>query len=205
MRRDSDPFTVASSDGAAVRVDEMQYRVGDGPCMETLRTGQVVEVRDQAADTRWGPYSNRAAEQGVRSSLSLPLFVTDSTAGALNIYNFGKTNAFNGRRRQYAEIFAAQASRALTLMLRQAEQIAVSEQLEQALTSRTVIDQAIGVLMGQQRCTADEAFSLLRRHSQNTNRKLRDVAADVVSRVGGDPGAPPRGFQRATRRSATAN
>ena len=195
VRRDSAPFSVAISDERAARLDETQYDIDDGPCLAALRTGAAVEVEDQRSDRRWGPYAARAAEQGVRSSLSIPLLVDGATVGALNIYNFAKPYAFDRRQRQYAEIFAAQACTALTLVMRQAQQLQVSEQLEQALTSRTVIDQAIGVLMGQQRCTAEEAFALLRKHSQNTNRKLRDVAADVITRVSGQPPGESRGFQ----------
>jgi AmiR/NasT family two-component response regulator len=79
------------------------------------------------------------------------------------------------------------------LVLRAAGQADQRAQLEQALTSRTEIDQALGILMGQQRCTADEAFALLRQHSQNNNRKLRDVAADLITRVTGHaPVSGPR-------------
>jgi AmiR/NasT family two-component response regulator len=59
-----------------------------------------------------------------------------------------------------------------------------------------VIDQALGILMAQQRCSADEAFALLRTHSQNNNRKLRDVAADLITRVTGQPPVLGRGFER---------
>ena len=68
--------------------------------------------------------------------------------------------------------------------------------MEKALSSRTVIDQAIGILMGEQRCDAGTAFELLRTHSQNNNRKLRDVAIDLVTRVSGRPPVSGNGFQR---------
>lgn len=68
-------------------------------------------------------------------------------------------------------------------------------QLEHALRSRSVIDQAIGVLMAQEKCTAEAAFDLLRRHSQNSNRKLRDVAADVITRLTGHPPSEPPQFR----------
>jgi len=89
-----------------------------------------------------------------------------------------------------------QATTALVLVLRNADQAQQSVQLEQALSSRTVIDQAIGILMAQQQGTAEEAFALLRAHSQNTNRKLRDVAADLITRVSGRAPAPGRRFDR---------
>jgi AmiR/NasT family two-component response regulator len=80
--------------------------------------------------------------------------------------------------------------------MRFAKQAEVSEQLEQALSSRTVIDQAIGVIMGQQRCDAETAFALLRTHSQNNNLKLRDVAGDLITRLTGQAPTERRGFTR---------
>lgn len=74
----------------------------------------------------------------------------------------------------------------LVISLRDRDQ-ELAEQLQQALSSRSIIDQAIGVLMAQERCDAREAFELLRQHSQNNNRKLRDVAADVITRLTGHP------------------
>jgi GAF domain-containing protein len=146
------------------------------------------------AEVRWPSYVVRAIEVGVRSSLSLPLQVGDEVIGALNLYS-RQPEAFDERLRQNLGIFVTQAAAALTMVLRQARQDQVSAQLEQALASRTTIDQAIGVLMAQQRCTADEAFALLRAHSQRNNRKIRDIAADIVERVAGAPptdGAPFR-------------
>lgn len=197
VRRENQPYTVASSDERAVVVDETQYEEAQGPCLQALRTGEVVEVTDQATDERWGGYAAAAAAHGVRCSLSLPLVVEGMTTGALNLYGYVAADAFNGRERQHAEVFAAQASTALTLLLRQAQQAEVSAQLEQALASRSVIDQALGVLMGQQRCSADEAFALLRARSQNSNRKLRDVAGELISGLTGQPPADPPPFNRA--------
>lgn len=195
VRRDDQPFTAASSDALASRVDKAQYEVGDGPCLETLRTGVVVEVEDQSADERWGSYASRAVEHGVRSSLSLPLLVQGEPVGALNIYSGQRAGAFDGTQRKRAEIFAAQASTALTLMIRQVAQTEVCRQLEEALTSRTVIDQALGILMGQEQCSSEAAFALLRRQSQHTNRKLRDVAVELVTRVTGQAPSNAPSFQ----------
>lgn len=202
MGHDHAPFTVAATDAVANRVDETQYAVGEGPCIETMRTGLLTEVEDQRSDERWGGYAKRAVEHGVRSSLSLPLLVHGEPVGAVNIYSLSRARAFDGPQREHAETFGVHASTALTLMIRHLAREESFQQLEQALTSRTVIDHAIGVLMGQQRCNADEAFALLRRHSQNTNRKLRDVASELVIRVTGQPPAEPRSFQRLTDESS---
>jgi GAF domain-containing protein len=182
VRRDGEPLTVASSDERAEQVDEAQYGADSGPCLESLRSGAIMDVPDLRAETRWPEYCTHALQHGVRSSLSFPLAVDGSTVGAMNLYGF-VTHGFTASVRRQAETFAAQAAAGLTLVLRNATQAEESEQLEQALASRTVIDQALGILMAQRHCAADEAFALLRAQSQNNNRKLRDVAADLITQV----------------------
>ena len=94
-------------------------------------------------------------------------------------------------------LFAAQASGALQLNLHRAADQQLLDQLDQALTSRTIIDQALGILIGQQHCTADHAFTLLRMRSQSSQQKLRDVAADLITRASGGPPQPGKPFDRA--------
>jgi GAF domain-containing protein len=192
---------VVSSDPRADQVDEVQYQHDEGPCLTSLDTGEVVHVEDLVDDDRWGEYRTRALAHGVRSSLSLPLDTGGNVIGALNIYA-GTTSAFGGADRRYAEQFAAEASRALALAVRLAERTEMSAQLEEALASRAVIDQALGIVMGERRCTADEAFELLRTISQNTNVKLQDVAAGMVAAVSGRSAPSAARFSRgSTRRS----
>jgi len=83
----------------------------------------------------------------------------------------------------------------LTVSLRQVRHARVQHQLANALVSSSVIDQAIGILMGQERCTATAAFDILRKASQHRNRKLRDIAAELVTAVSGAPPQPRPGFQ----------
>jgi GAF domain-containing protein len=186
LRRDRGATTVASSDSRASQVDEIQYGHDEGPCLRALATGQVVVVDDLADDDRWGGYRVPALGHGVRSSLSLPLRADSVVIGALNIYAtapraFGPAEQLVGRR------FAEEASRALELAVRLAERSEMSVHLQAALASRAVIDQALGIVMGQNRCTADEAFELLRSISQNRNVKLRDIATDIVTSISGQP------------------
>ena len=188
LRRDHSAMTVASSDTRASQVDEIQYGHDEGPCLHSVRTGQVVVVDDLAADGRWGAYRMPALGHGVRSSLSLPLRTNGDVIGALNIYA-GTPHAFGPQEQRAACRFADEASRALALAVRIADRTEMSDHLQTALVSRAVIDQALGIIMGQNRCTADEAFDVLRRTSQNRNIKLRDIAADMVTAVSGRPPA----------------
>jgi GAF domain-containing protein len=195
LQGEHEPYTVTASDDLAGQVDEVQYTEHEGPCLQALRDGVVIYVEEMRDESRWPSYLQRSIAVGVRSSLSLPLQVGDEVIGALNLYS-RQPAAFDERLRQNLAIFAAQAAAALTMVLRQARQDQISDQLEQALASRTTIDQAIGILMAQQRCTADEAFDLLRSHSQNNNRKIRDIAADLIQRVSGAPPTDGTRFHR---------
>lgn len=180
-------LTVASSDPLAAHVDEVQYGDDQGPCLQAMRTGQTVVVADLATEHRWGSYPAHAESYGVHSSLSVPLTVNGDTRGALNLYA-KTTHAFGPSEQQQAELFAGPASAALTVVIRQAQQVQLTEQLRDALATRAVIDQALGVLMSQERCDHNTAFAILRTSSQHQNRKLRDVAADIVKGVTGhDP------------------
>jgi len=178
------PRTVASSGDLASRADEIQYGTGEGPCLHSIRVGSVIVVEDLAGDDRWGPYRQHALEQGVRSSLSVPIMRTGEQAtGALNLY-FTEPTRFGPHQVQLGRQFADQAAGALQLATRMAEQTALTAQLREAMTSRSVIDQAIGVLMAQNRCSSSEAFDVLRRASQNRNIKLRTLATEIVRGIG---------------------
>jgi GAF domain-containing protein len=194
VRRDGQPFTVACTNDLAATVDEIQYGSDEGPCLDALRSGTVIHVDDLAADDRWHNYRPHAVAHGVGSSLSLPLRVEGENLGALNLYALVR-GAFSEVHRAHAEAFAVQSAAALTVSLRQVRQAAIQHQMADAMVSSSVIDQAIGILMAQQRCTAEAAFDLLRQTSQHRNRKLRDIAAEIVAKVSGEPPQPRRRFR----------
>jgi GAF domain-containing protein len=194
VRRDGQPFTAAMTNELAARVDQIQYVSNEGPCLDALRRGVVVQVDDLNQETRWDSYRPHAVAHGVRSSLSLPLAVERETLAALNLYSVTPA-IFGEPHRRYAEAFADKSAAALTVSLRQVRQARVQHQLAEAMVSSSVIDQAIGILMGQQRCTATAAFDMLRKASQHRNRKLREIAAEVVTSVSGALPQPRPGFR----------
>jgi GAF domain-containing protein len=196
--RDGSPVTVATSSALAAQVDELQYGADEGPCLDALRTGVVVQVDDLATESRWPGYAPFARTHGVVSSLSLPLRVGDRTVGALNLYA-DEPAAFAGAPRRHAEAFAHQCGAALTVALRQSDQAVLRRQLTEAMAARSVIDQALGILMAQQHCSAKRAFDLLRQASQHRNRKMRELAAEIVTKVSGSAPEPQEPFHEVTR------
>jgi GAF domain-containing protein len=170
--------TTVATDLLAERVDEHQYRSGEGPCLHAIRTGDVVMVDIGEERRRWPHFSEAALGEGAASAYSLPLKVGDGAIGALNLYS--RRASFGTVQGEAAEALARQA--AVTLANAQAYHQAreLAQHLEKALKSRDVIGQAKGIIMERERCCADQAFDVLRAVSQARNVKLREVAELVV-------------------------
>jgi len=165
-----------------VEVDQAQYDTGDGPCVEAFRTGEVVRI---ASTRRPGPHSRFravAARHGMLSVLSLPMNAGAQSVGALNFYARTE-DAFDDDAVTVGRSFAVRA--AYLLLNHQAywDARTLTENLQQAMASRAVIEQAKGIIMATTGCTEDEAFEQLKRQSQHENVKLRDVARELVARA----------------------
>ncbi|SDK61115.1 GAF and ANTAR domain-containing protein [Streptomyces indicus] len=186
--------TVTSVGKTARELDERQYGLDDGPCLQALRTGKEVHVGDLMDEDRWGPYPAHAVATGTRSSSSFPIAAHSDTAGALNLY-CPEAHGLDDVDRSALRALAAEATGAIELAQRMAQSRQFTEDIQQALRNRGVIDQAVGIIIAQQRCTADEAFAILRSTSQNRNVKLRDLCADLITRVTGHPPQPPPDFR----------
>ena len=187
---DDIPTTVAASGLVAGQVEETQYEAGEGPCLHSMRTGETVDIPDLAVDDRWPDYRTHALALGLGSTHTIALSDGERPVGALNVHA-AAVDAFDDDARRALGLFAAQTSAALELLRRDVQQRQLGEQLQEALASRAVIDQAMGIVMVTRRCSADEAFAFLRRTSQNANRKLREVATDLVAAVAAGNGPVP--------------
>ena len=187
------PTLMASSGQLAVDLDERRSERDHGPRLHAARTGTMVEVADTRTDPRWPDYQPRAVECGCLSSLSVPLHIDeeDEVTGALNIYA-RDADAFDEKSRAVAARFAPYASIAAGNVHAYQSAPDKAENLEAALESRGVIDQAKVVLIERYKLVPDQAFQLLARASMTTNRKVRDVADHLV-RTGELLGAAPRG------------
>ncbi|GAA2720758.1 GAF and ANTAR domain-containing protein [Cellulomonas aerilata] len=192
LRRDGHDLTVAASNDLVMAVDEVQYGLATGPCLDSILTGRTVAVRDTVHEDRWDDYPAHALGRGVRSSLSVPLHVGGTTVGALNAYAREAAAFDDDDLSTRLHRFGAEAEVAIAIALRDAEQHALVEQLQQAIGSRSVIDQALGILMARRRCSAAEAFAILRSASQSRNRKVAAIAADIVTATTGAAPQPGR-------------
>jgi GAF domain-containing protein len=182
LLRDGKPTTAVFTDPASPEMDSAQYDTGVGPCLDAWRHQQVFRIDSTADDGQWPAFSQAAADHGIQSTISLPLAVRGNGIGALNLYS-KQPAAFSDEDEQVGSLFADQASVALTNAQLYDSAYRLTQQLQEALTSRAVIDQAKGILMGQRGMGVDEAFAVLRTTSQRENRKLRDIAQELVDRA----------------------
>jgi GAF domain-containing protein len=174
--------TPAASAELVRRVDQVQYSVGEGPCLDAARRHETVRSDDLRAEARWPRFATRAVELGVRSMLSFQLFVQDDSFGALNIYS-GQAGAFSPQSESDGMLLASHAALAMTAAR-------VQTGLLIAMDSRDLIGQAKGILIERYKISGVEAFGLLVASSQAVNVKLRDVADHLVAT--GELLTPPR-------------
>ncbi|MDG9707251.1 GAF and ANTAR domain-containing protein [Streptomyces sp. DH10] len=190
LERNGRPVTVVSAGPAAPKLDEKQYGQDDGPCLQALRSGEEIIVADMLDESRWGDYPAYAVSCGIRSSFSLPIASGTHTAGALNLYA-GPADGFEQTDLTALRSLAAQATGGIALAQRISDTQEFADQLRTAMQSRSVIDQALGVIMGQRRCTADAAFGILRSASQHRNIKLRDLCTELITNLTGQAPTTP--------------
>ena len=171
--------TRAASDDRADRVDEIQYSQGEGPCLQAIQTGDKVHVPSFDDEERWPQFIDRARQEGIRASYSVPLRVDDHVVGSLNFYSID--GAFTDSDEQMGDVLASQAAVALHNARTFNEVLNLVDQLNEALGSRDLIGQAKGMLMARHDIDQGRAFDVLRRESQHRNVKLRTLAEQVVS------------------------
>ncbi|MCV7053792.1 GAF and ANTAR domain-containing protein [Mycolicibacterium gilvum] len=168
--------SVAGTSELPHRLDELQMRFKEGPCLDAALDQTIVRTDDFRSEERWLKYAPAAAEIGVLSGLSFKLYTSGHTAGALNLFGL-EPNAFDAEAETIGAILAAHAAAAI-MASRQ------SEQLESALSSRDRIGQAKGIIMERYDVDDVAAFDMLRRLSQDSNTKLTEVAAKVIETRG---------------------
>lgn len=177
--------TAVSSSAEAQALDELQNRFHDGPCMTAIRENTVIRAGDLRTESRWPAYRDAAVEQGVRAVLGLPFDLDADAQAGLNLYS-ATPHDFDAEMVAAIALEVEQASSALRLAVRMAHHRDSHLDLRAAMESRTVIDLAVGIIMGQNRCSQDAAVAILKSASNHRNIKLRELAAELVASVGTD-------------------
>lgn len=178
--REAKKQTTSHTDDWALELDLKQYESDSGPCLDAIRSGTTVRAPSLSLDTRWEHFRLSAAACGVMSVLSIPLQVTGATIGGLNIY-WKRSVDLPDDELSKQEAFAASASSALhnARLYERAKQTV--EQLETAMASRAAIEQAKGILAERNHIDPEDAFQQMVTISQGQNKKLRDVAVEIVA------------------------
>ncbi len=179
-RSDNLVEALAASHPFVAEIDEIQYRtLNEGPCITAALEARTVRSGSLGGEKMWPRFGPRVGRLGIHSALSLPLLLQGHVVGAINVYARGK-DVFDVHAVELGELFAAPAAVAVhnAQILTQALDLTV--QLQSALSSRPVIDQAIGLLRGRTGGTAEEAFGRLRAISQSEHTKLVEVAQRIV-------------------------
>ena len=178
------PKTMVFTSPLAVQLDERQYESGFGPCLDAAATGMTIVLNHRLDVPLYPEFTRTALRAGISQTAAIALLVPHRTAGALNLYS-ARESPFRPEEIVFAERFAGFAAFAVSNAdhVDSAEELA--RQLQEAMRSRAVIEQAKGIVMGRYGLTADEAFRRLAKESQDTNTRLRDLAARIVAHASG--------------------
>ncbi|SLK10390.1 ANTAR domain-containing protein [Arthrobacter sp. P2b] len=176
--------TVAGSSPRAVRLDQIEQRLGQGPCVEALRTLAPVLLEDVASDPRWPSYQQELASQNCRSVLGMPLHIGRDSTAALNFFASGRV--FDDQTIKETAAFAGAASQAIRLVLKIKDAQNTVSELRSALESQTPVSIACGILMAQNRCSQDEAMTILTNASKASDKTRQDLAKEIVTHLSGE-------------------
>ena len=188
LRREGRPTLMAASDPRAAACDEVEYAADDGPCLASIDVGHTVRVPDISHEARWPAWRAAALGSGFASAAAFPRVVRPGVQIALNLYA-AEVRAWDEGAIAVADMYADEIARSVALCLRSTDQVEMNSDLRAALVSRAVIDQAIGVIMAENRCSADDAIEVLRSAARHRKVKLREAAGVVIESV---TGSPPR-------------
>jgi GAF domain-containing protein len=171
---------LAASAPFVAEIDDIQYvTLKEGPCITAALERRTVRSGSLGGEKMWPRFGPRVSRLGIHSALSLPLLLPGQVVGAINVYAHGK-DVFDEHAAELGELFAKPAAVAVhnAQILAQARRLAA--QLQAALSTRPVIDQAIGLLRGRTGRSAEDAFSQLQEISRSEHRKLAEVAQRIV-------------------------
>ena len=170
---------LSATDGRAARLEEAQIVHQDGPCLTAYRTGKLISVDDIDTDDRWPAYRERAVELGYGSVLGVPMPVRTETIGALNLYR-DDAGPWSPEMLDSAATLSNMAAGYVTMARAIDDAKELARQLQHALDTRVVVEQAKGVLVERLGLNPHEAYERLRSYTRNHQRRVHDVAAQIV-------------------------
>lgn len=190
LRREKSSIVMASSSARAAKMDEIQLGLGEGPCVEAMASQSLIRVTDVRTEVRWPAYMESVREHGLASALAVPLNLGGFGVAAMNFYT-QYPGRFGDEDIAHAQYYTELIAKAIRIALRTAGHAETARHRRAAMEHRTPIDMAVGIIMAQNRCSQDEAFSILRRASSYRNVKIRHLADEIVASLGhGSPGTP---------------
>ena len=172
---------IASSDERMRLLELFELQGAQGPCLDAFSTGRPVQASAADGRIRWPDFARRASDSGFQMLCAVPLRVRTDVIGAMNLFR-GTDAPFTSDEMDIAQAMAEMAAIGLIQERALRERTFLTEQLQAALTSRVIIEQAKGMLAEYLKVTVDDAFELLRNYARTRNRKLSDVARDVIDR-----------------------
>jgi len=177
--RDQVLRTLAASDPRAVPLEELQAAHGEGPCVDAFDDKQPVGADDLAGDDRWPAFAPEAARRGLRAVLASPIPYGDHAVGVVAVFA-GTPTAWSEAEREAVVAFTELAALLILNAMEASERGRVAAELQVALDSRVVIEQAKGVLVGRHGLTTRQAFERLRGQARDQRRPLSEVARALV-------------------------
>ncbi|ASF09089.1 hypothetical protein NBRGN_067_00690 [Nocardia brasiliensis NBRC 14402] len=189
LARAQGPLVGGSADATPMLLEESRLSTGQDPSAQAIDTAQQISIPDVTRERRWGDYPGRLLAHGVKSVHVQPVSAAGEALGALSLYS-NRPHTFTERLRQDAALTAEHIGTLLAAGIDAARQSALTAQLRETLASRSTIDQALGIVMAQRRCTRDVAFAVLRDRSQRRNVRVADLAAEIIEAITGHAPAP---------------
>jgi GAF domain-containing protein len=173
---------VAATDAPGRLLEERQERIGHGPCVDCVTLDQVVTTDDLAADDRWPDLLPALPEAGVRSVLGVPIRTHGVALGALNVYR-NQPHEWDDTEAADLESYGTVLEGLLRTALESHRRERLVQQLQHALDNRVPIERAVGIIMARESVDPVTAFNRLRRRARSAERKVADVAAELLESV----------------------
>jgi hypothetical protein len=199
VHRADGPPHAASSSPAAARCVDAELAAYDGPSVASIAQGHRVVVVEVGSESRWPAWRSAAAAAGYRTAAVVTRSVREGCAVTLTVLS-ERPESWEADALIRTELYVHEVARALHVFLLWTDRVELAGRLRSALAGRAVIDQAVGVIMAENRCSAEDARAVLESASTNRNIDQRDVAAALIERVTGlVPSAPGEFVERAPR------